>query len=130
MNNTVAEKDQIMRLMHMHIDEVRPGYAKVSMPLLDSVKNGMGFAHGGTIFSLADIAFGAAANEGAEYFVVTLNTSIDFLKPGGKGPLVAEATLVSSGKHIQCYNVAVYDGDGTLIARTMTQGYTTKLKCR
>ena len=129
MPNTVAEKDQILRLMNMTIEEVRPGYAKVRMPLSDSVKNGMGYAHGGTIFSLADIAFGAAANEGAEYFVVTLTTTIEYLRAGAEGPLTAEANVIRSGKHIQNYEVRVFDGNGELIARTMTQGYTTRLKC-
>ena len=58
MSNLVIEKDQILRLMDMKVEEASPGYAKVSMPLADKVKNGMGMAHGGTIFSLADIAFG------------------------------------------------------------------------
>ncbi|MBO4369029.1 MAG: PaaI family thioesterase [Desulfovibrio sp.] len=125
MSNTVVEKDNVMRLMEMTAIEVKPGYAKISMPLKKEFKNGMGFAHGGTIFSLADIAFGAAANEGVTNFVVTLTTSIEYLRPGSVGPLVAEAQLIRGGKHIQNYEVLVYDGEGTLIARTMTSGYTT-----
>ncbi|MCR4667167.1 MAG: PaaI family thioesterase [Desulfovibrio sp.] len=128
MGNTVVEKDRIMRLMEMTAEEVRPGYARIRMPLKDDFKNGMGFAHGGTIFSLADIAFGAAANEGAESFVVTLSTSIEYLRPGAVGPLSAEATLIRGGKHIQNYEVKVFDGNGELIARTMACGYQTKLK--
>ena len=77
MSNPVVERDQLLRLMHMKVEEVRPGYAKISMPLADEVKNGMGFAHGGTIFTLADIAFGVAANENSQGFVVTLSTSIE-----------------------------------------------------
>ena len=125
MSNPVVERDQILRLMDMQVLELRPGYAKISMPLSDKVKNGMGFAHGGTIFSLADIAFGAAANEGCEQFVVTLSTSIEYLRPGAQGPLVAEAKVIRGGKRIQNYEVDVFDGTGALIARTMTSGYTT-----
>ncbi len=125
MINAVAERDQIIRLMNMTILEMRHGYAKVSMPLADSLKNGMGVAHGGAIFSLADIAFGAAANEDTEHFVVTLNTTIEYLRPGAIGPLVAEAHVVREGKRVQSYEVSVFDGDGELIARTMTTGYTT-----
>ena len=124
--NRVAEKDQLIRLMHMTIEEVRPGYAKVSMPLTDPVKNGMGFAHGGTIFSLADIAFGAAANDGSDNFVVTLSTTINYIRPGATGPLVAIAEAIHQGKHIQNYEVKVYDGDGKLIAQAISTGYTTE----
>ncbi|MCR5813335.1 MAG: PaaI family thioesterase [Desulfovibrio sp.] len=125
MSNPVVERDQIMRLMDMQVLELKPGYAKITMPLSDKVKNGMGFAHGGTIFSLADIAFGAAANEGTEQFVVTLSTSIEYLRPGALGPLMAEAKVIRGGKKIQNYEVQVFDGAGELIARTMTSGYTT-----
>ncbi|MBQ7608191.1 MAG: PaaI family thioesterase [Desulfovibrionaceae bacterium] len=125
MMNAVAERDKVLRLMNMSILELRHGYAKVSMPLADSLKNGMGFAHGGTIFSIADIAFGAAANEDSEHFVVTLNTSIEYLSPGVTGPLIAEARLIREGKRIKNYEVLVYDGQNTLIARAMTTGYAT-----
>ena len=125
MSNPVVERDQIMRLMDMQVLELKPGYAKITMPLSDKVKNGMGFAHGGTIFSLADIAFGAAANEGCENFVVTLSTSIEYLRPGALGPLMAEARMIRGGKRIQNYEVQVFDGAGELIARTMTSGYAT-----
>ncbi len=128
MMNAVAERDHVLRLMKMSIVELRHGYAKVSMPLEEPVKNGMGFAHGGAIFSIADIAFGAAANEDSEKFVVTLNTSIEYLKPGVSGPLIAEAHLVREGKRIKNYEVLVYDGSETLIARVMTTGYETTAK--
>ncbi|MBQ7738215.1 MAG: hotdog fold thioesterase [Desulfovibrionaceae bacterium] len=125
--NRVAEKDHLIRLMQMTIEEVRPGYAKVSMPLTDPVKNGMGYAHGGAIFSIADIAFGAAANDNSENFVVTLSTNIEFLRPASQGPLVAIAEVVRQGKHIQSYGVNVFDGSGKQVARTMATGYTTDI---
>ncbi|MBQ7617358.1 MAG: PaaI family thioesterase [Desulfovibrio sp.] len=128
MINVVAARDNVLRLMDMTIVEARPGYAKISMPLDKKVQNGMGFAHGGAIFSIADIAFGVAANEGSENFVVTLSTSIEYLRPGSQGPLIAEAICIRSGKHVQNYEVKIYDGQGELIARAMSSGYTTTSK--
>lgn len=113
----------------MTIEEVRPGYCRVRMPLHKEITNGLGYAHGGAIFSLADIAFGAAANDGSEHFVVSLSTSIEFLKPGLVGPIVAEAKVVRSGRHVQNYDVKIYDGNNELIARTIAQGYTTAIQC-
>ena len=46
----------------MTIEEATREYARVSMPITENNKNGMGLAHGGAIFALADVAFGAAAN--------------------------------------------------------------------
>ena len=68
----------------------------------------MGFAHGGAIFALADVAFGAAANAGRETGVVSLTSSIEFLRPGKVGPLAAEARVVREGNHILSYDVCVY----------------------
>ncbi|GFH63082.1 MAG: thioesterase superfamily protein [Candidatus Desulfovibrio kirbyi] len=125
MENYVAKHDKLVRHLGMSVDTVRQGYAKVSMPLSDNVKNGMGLAHGGAIFSLADVAFGAAANADTETAVVSLSTSIEFLRPGKTGPLIAEATVTRSGKHIQSYDVKIFDGSGALIAKCMASGYQT-----
>ena len=95
------------------------------MPLTENHKNGMGVAHGGAIFSLADVAFGAAANAGRETGVVSLSTTIEFLRPGKTGPLTAEARVVRGGQHVQSYDVQVFDGSGALIARTMAAGFLT-----
>lgn len=62
MENYVAKHDKLMRHLQMTIESASRDYAKVSMPLTENHKNGMGVAHGGAIFSLADVAFGAAAN--------------------------------------------------------------------
>ena len=65
------------------------------MPITQKVKNGMGIAHGGAIFTLADIAFGAACNSDARTGVVSLSTSIQFLAPDARGRL--SPRRVSSG---------------------------------
>lgn len=113
--------------MQMTVESVSPEGARVSMPLSDNVKNGMGVAHGGTIFALADVAFGAAANAERKSAVVSLNSSIDFLRPGLKGPLMAESKRIRNGKHVISYEVQVYDGEGNLIARLMATGFQTDI---
>ena len=56
--NYITKHDKLLRLMQMKIEEATPEYARVTMPLLEQHKNGMGVAHGGAIFALADVAFG------------------------------------------------------------------------
>ena len=126
-NNYVAKHDKLLRHLNMTIEKVSPESARVSMPLSDSVKNGMGVAHGGSIFALADVAFGAAANAERDCGVVSLTSSIEFLRPGKTGPLVAESRIVRAGQHIQNYEVLVYDGSGALIARVMASGFQTDI---
>ena len=73
----------------MCIEEASREYARVTMPITENHKNGMGVAHGGAIFSLADVAFGCAANAGNEHGVVSLSTTIEYLRPGMVSPLKA-----------------------------------------
>ena len=54
--NPLAELDNMYKLLDMHVEEARPEYSRVTMPITQKVKNGMGIAHGGAIFTLADIA--------------------------------------------------------------------------
>lgn len=127
METFMTKRDGVLRLFKMSIVEARRDFARVTMPLEDEFRNGMGVAHGGSIFSLADIAFGAAANCGRENCVVSLNATIEYLRPGKTGPLSAEAHIVRDGKHVVNYEVKIYDGEGQLIARSMACGYVTNI---
>ena len=119
--------DRVLELFQMKIEEVRPGFARVSMPLQDAYKNSMGAAHGGAIFSLADMAFGAAANADKEDGVVNLTSSIEYLRPGLTGPLMAEAREVRAGGHILSYDVRIFDGEkGNLYYVTKCGGSCTR----
>ncbi len=126
MQETAIEKgDRIFKLFQMTIEEVRQGYARVSMPVLDIMLNGMGFVHGGALFSLADIAFGAAANFGEKTGTVTLSSSISYLTPGREGPIVAEATAVRSGRHVVLYNVDIRGPNQALLCHATFEGFRT-----
>lgn len=123
----VMKHDGLARHLGMRVEKATPGFARVSMPLTGNHKNGMGAAHGGAIFALADVAFGAASNAGRRTGVVNMATSMEYLLPGLVGPLVAEARLVRLGGHIVSYDTRIFDGKGALIARAMTSGYITGL---
>ncbi|MCX4309552.1 MAG: PaaI family thioesterase [Desulfovibrio sp.] len=123
--NYITKHDKLLRLMQMKIEEATPEYARVTMPLLEQHKNGMGVAHGGAIFALADVAFGAASNADRDCGVVNMMSSIEYLRPGRVGPLMAEARAVRIGGHIANYDVQIFDGEGALIARAIVSGYLT-----
>ncbi|MDD2967688.1 MAG: PaaI family thioesterase [Desulfovibrionaceae bacterium] len=125
--NIIEERDMFARMLGMVIEEANGGYARVSMELTKNHCNGVGMAHGGAIFSLADVAFGAAANSGYEHAVVTLSSNIIFLQPGRVSPLVAEARVIRRGAHIGNYEVVVRDGAGTEVARSQTSGFVTDI---
>jgi acyl-CoA thioesterase len=107
-------KDLFAEALDIQVIEAKDGYSKVSMKVQKSHLNGLGFTHGGAIFSLADYAFAEACNYG-ENVAVALQVSINFLRPTVEGDvLVAEASRVSDGKTTGLYNVTVKCGEKTV----------------
>lgn len=94
------------------------------MPLDERHRNGMGHAHGGAIFALADMAFATVSNAGGMY-CVNAQSSISYLEPGRIGPLRGEARRIRSGKRLGTYEVRITDADGTLVAVATITGYGT-----
>ncbi|MEO7654613.1 MAG: hotdog fold thioesterase, partial [Sphingomicrobium sp.] len=77
------------------IEEVRAGYARVSMLVRADMLNGHGIAHGGMIFALADSAFAYVCN-GANHASVAAQAGIIFLGKADLGEtLIAEAEEVA-----------------------------------
>lgn len=54
--------DAASKAMGMTLQEVRPGYARLSMTVRSDMVNGHGICHGGFVFTLADSAFAFACN--------------------------------------------------------------------
>jgi acyl-CoA thioesterase len=100
-------KDLFAESLGIKTLELKDGYSKVTMKVEKNMLNGLGFTHGGAIFSLADYAFAQACNYG-DNVAVALQVSINFLRPTVEGDvLVAEANRVSDGKTVGLYNVTV-----------------------
>jgi len=100
----------------IRIDEIREGYARVSMVVRADMLNGHGFAHGGMIFALADSAFAYVCN-GANHASMAAQASIVFLDKVREGErLVAEAEEVAREGRAGVTRVAVRAGDGRTVA--------------
>jgi len=99
---------EFARLLQMQILEAADGYAKVTMDCTGKMNPG-GVAHGGAIFSLADQAFGIAANCAGTHRVA-VSVSINYLAPA-KGKLVATAERVADNSTCDTYRVMVHEGD-------------------
>ncbi len=126
LNEYFHHSDSYATRLGIEIIEVGADYAVASMPLTDTHRNGMGNAHGGAIFSLADMAFAAAAHASGLFYVST-QASISFLEPGRIGPLRGEAKKVRCGKTLAVYNVSIKDVDDTQVAIGIIMGYNTKI---
>ena len=98
------------------------GRSAVSMPYDGRHKTIYGTAHGGAVFTLADMAFGIGCR-GAGLVCVSSQCSISYLLPGTCGPLRAKAVPVRLGRTLAVYDIMVYDGDGRNIAKAVMTGY-------
>ena len=110
------------------IDEVRQGFAVCSLAVKASHQNARGVVMGGVTFTLADIAFAAAANsdcfaEGAPLCWTTLSSSVSFLAPACGPRLVATCQCVRRGGTTALYRTQVVDAAGTLVAEISATAY-------
>jgi acyl-CoA thioesterase len=96
--------------------EVSKGRAKAKMEIKEHHLNGVDIAHGGAIFSLADLAFAVASNS-HRTVALSINVSISYLKASVAGEtLIAEANEVSLNPKLATYEVRVTDEANNIIA--------------
>jgi len=99
---------EFARLLGMEILEASDGYSRVTMDCAGKMNPG-GVAHGGAIFSLADQAFGIAANCCGTHRVA-VSVSIHYITPA-KGTLLAVARRVADNGNCDTYRIMVHEGD-------------------
>lgn len=113
---TMYERDPASQALGMTLDAIRPGYARMSMPVRADMLNGHGTCHGGYIFMLADSAFAFACNS-HNLNTVGAGCTIDYLSPGREGDvLVAEALEQALSGKTGVYDIVVSNQEGRTIA--------------
>jgi len=120
------ETDTCSRWLGIVVEAVRPGYARLTMPVRQEFLNGHGICHGGLMFTLADSCFAFACNS-HNLNTVAAGCSIEFLKPvHGGDELTAEAVeQVRSGRH-GIYDIRVTNAAGEVVA--MFRGKSAQIK--
>ena len=111
------QEDRWARTLGVQFLALEHGICRVALTLQPHMVNFQGYPHGGVIFSLADIAFGAACNSHGEP-AVALSMTISYLTavPAGSR-LVAEAREVKQGRRAGFYQVGVTTEEGKLVAQ-------------
>ena len=113
---TMFERDPASQALGMTLAAIRPGYARMTMPVRGDMLNGHATCHGGYIFMLADSAFAFACNS-HNFNTVGAGCTIDYLAPGRAGDvLVAEAVEQALQGKTGVYDVTVKADDGRTIA--------------
>lgn len=119
--------DKLGKHLGIKVLEVSEGFAKVKVEIMESHLNGIGTVHGGTIFTLADVAFAAASNSHGTV-AVAVNVNISFVKAASKGVLYAEARELSRNPKLANYDIRVTDENGNIIALFQGLAYRKKDK--
>ena len=98
--------------------ELKEGYCKGELEVRPEFANPLGMVHGGCIFSFADTIGGlAATSKNPQVKVVTLNSSINYLKPAvDTAKLVADTREIKYGSKVAVYEVNVRNAEGELLA--------------
>lgn len=99
--------DSASKTLGMILDDVGPGYARVSMKVGPDMVNGHDVCHGGLIATLADSAFAFACNSHGAV-TVAAGFEIDFLEAARLGDvLVADANEVVVRGRSGIYDVTI-----------------------
>ncbi len=109
------------------IEAVEPGYSRVRLQITHDMHNFHQVAHGGLLFSLADIAFAAASNARGQT-AVALQVSTTFMRAASAGDvLVAECHERDLNGPIGLYDITVHrEADNALILQCQATVYRKK----
>lgn len=98
------------------ITQLEDDFCVVEAELREESMNPWEMAHGGLVYSLCDVATGVAAG-GVNRKVVTLSSSMYFLRPSQGTKLRAEGRIVKKGKSVLLAEAVVYDDKNRPTAR-------------
>ena len=112
----LGKNEPVASFLGMKLEELSPGFARVTMPMQPQYINFNGMIFGGIISAVADQAFAYATNS-----VINPNVAAQFnihfiAAAGEKDKLTAECRVVKSGKRVCVSEIRVTNQAGKLIA--------------
>ena len=118
-------------LTGVSVDLVESCHARCSVDIQPTHRNAMGAVMGGVMFTLADLAFAAAANSdllAADLPLawVSLGSDIHYLSQPKGSRLMAETQCVRQGRTTCVYNIHIQDELSTPVALVTTTGMKSK----
>ena len=126
--DSLLADDHATKMLGMHIAEVAPGRAVITMTVRQDMLNGHAICHGGLIATLADSSFAFACNAYNELTVAS-GFAIDLLAPGRLGDvLTATCTELSKSGRTGVYDTEVRNQRGERIAVFRGRSYTVRGK--
>jgi len=112
----LEQNEQVASFFNMKLEELTPGYARVTLKLKPEYQNFNGFVMGGIIMTVADQAFAYASNS-LSYPSVASQVNIHFVNGAGvDDELTAECRVVRSGRRVGISQMTVKNQEDKLIA--------------
>ncbi|AXG68084.1 acyl-coenzyme A thioesterase PaaI [Kordia sp. SMS9] len=107
--------DPFSTWLGIEILECEIGRCKVGLTVKKDMLNSMGKAHGGISYSLADTAFGFAANTHGKY-AVSIETSINHIEALEEGDYIVAESVIEKVKNKLGFNIIEVKRGDELIA--------------
>ncbi|WP_378186607.1 PaaI family thioesterase [Aquimarina sp. W85] len=100
----MLNQDAYSQWLGIQVLEVKKGHCKVGMTIRKEMLNSMNKAHGGISYSLADTAFGFAANTHGKY-AVSIETSINHIEALEEGDYITAEAVTDIVKTKVGFNI-------------------------
>jgi uncharacterized protein (TIGR00369 family) len=125
-------RSQAGNWLQLTLEHIEKGSAVISLTVKKEMTNPYGNIHGGMMALVMDEAIGwAVISLDAENHYTSLNLNVDFLYAIKEGErLKAKATVIREGKKILHLECAVYDMQGTLLAKGASNLIVTSMKIK
>lgn len=117
--------DPFSSWMGIEILECEVGRCKLGMTVRSEMLNSMGKAHGGITYTLADTAFGFAANTHGK-FAVSIETSINHIEAVNEGDYLIAESVIEKVNNKLGFNIIEVKRNNELVALFKGVVYRTK----
>ncbi len=106
------------RFVGLRFGEISDEYCEVFCDLKEHHLNPLGFAHGGMIATLTDVAAGTMALQidRCEHNIVTQSCNIHYLRPGTGSLLRVRASVIRKGRRCCVVRTDCFNGEEKLCA--------------
>ena len=101
---------------NIHITVAQPDYAEGQLEVSSTSFNPHGTVHGGCLYTLADTVSGTAAIAFKGKRCVTVNSSMEFLRPATGGVIRCTASPKKAGRTLSVIQTQLYDEGENLVA--------------
>ena len=117
-----SQTEPVAAFLDMKLEELEPGYARISARLKPEYKNFHGVVFGGIIMAVADEAFAYAVNS-LRHPTVASQFNIHFLNAAEmEDGLIAEGRVLKMGRRAAVCEMTVSNTEGKLIAKASGTG--------